>query len=242
MTTPGSTAKGHRAQLSFSTEGLPAREVILLKSLVRLLDHRTHQQWSWKAEQADLRVVGEQAPAADDATARHVPVLIVGHVDPQHGHFLALPLHTDALENALNRLGALVLHAWGLGIASPEAPAADGEEFRLSQWPPSALLETPARLKMATLLTGRPASLAALQQRSAATAKDCADFLAELKEAGLIEIAVTGMTPPNAQTAHANAAEASSHASERHSVQPSVQPGLLARIRSRLGLLSSGSR
>lgn len=236
MTTVNSAPRGQRAVLSFSIEGLPAREELLLKSLVRLLDHRTHQHWSWKVELADVRIVGDQVHTADENhPTKAAPVLHVGHVDPQRGHFLPLPLHTDMLESALNRLGALVLHARGLGIASSEEPWTDGEEFRLSQWPPAALLETPTRMKLAAMLTGKPTSLAALRQRSAATTKDCTDFLDDLKAAGLIEIAVSGMTPlEGVHTLDAKAPDPQA--------RPAVQPGLLARIRSRLGLLPTGSR
>lgn len=238
MNFPASTPRGQRALLTFSIEGLAAREAVLLKSLVRLLDHRTHQHWSWKEELADLRVVGDQFQAVDEDPARAVPVLNVGHIDPQRGHFLALPLHTDALESVLNRLGAMVVHARGLGIAAPEENLTEGDEFRLSQWPPAALLETPARMKMATLLTGRPASLAALQHRSAATPKDCADFLSALKEAGLIETVVSGMAPQAGPASDTQTAAPLVSALAR----PPVQPGLLARIRNRLGLLPTGSK
>ncbi len=240
--------KGQRALLSFSVEGLPPREELLLKSLVRLLDHRTHQHWAWKAGQADLRVVGGQASAEADDPAPAVPVLAIGQPDPQRGgHFLALPLHADELENTLNRLGAMVVHARGLGIAAPDSLIADDEEFRLLRWPPAALLETPARVRLATLMTGRPTSLLLLRQRSGLAPQDCLDFLADLRRSELLE----GARQP--APAAARPPDALSTPSAPDSVLPldsrpqalardPVQPGLLARIRSRLGLLTTGHK
>lgn len=103
MTTAAQPApKGQRALLSFSVEGLPPREELLFKSLVRLLDHRTHQHWAWKAGEADLRVVGEQMPPPTGAPA--VPVLAVGQVDPQRGaiswHCRCMPMRSSRRSTA----------------------------------------------------------------------------------------------------------------------------------------------
>ena len=253
-------AKGQRALLSFSVEGLPPREALLFKSLVRLLDHRTHQHWTWKADQADLRVVGDPVPPAADAPA--VPVLCVGPADAQRGgHFLALPLHADALEQTLNRLGAMVVHARGLGLAAAEADLTQDAQFRLLRWPPAALLEAPHRIRLATLMTGRPTSLGVLRQRSGLATQDCLDFIADLRRSGLLELAQEATKAAQAaQTALAGPSSSfpssafppstfpsstfpdSESAASQPPVRDAVQPGLLARIRSRLGLLPTGPR
>jgi hypothetical protein len=249
--THSSVVKGQRALLSFSVEGLPPREALLFKSLVRLLDHRTHQHWAWKTAQADLRVVGEQMPAAHDAPA--VPMLAVGQVDPQRGgHFLALPLHADELERTLNRLGAMVVHARGLGLAAAEAELGEDEQFRLLRWPPAALLEAPHRIRLATLMTGRPTSLAVLRQRAGLGTQDCQDFIADLRRSGLIESAKEATRaaarrgPASVPPAGTADDGADSRPALAHAMNPlvrdTVQPSLLARIRSRLGLLPAGPR
>ncbi len=236
MPAANTVPKSQRALLSYSVEGLPHREEVLLKSLIRLLDHRTHQNWSWKAEQADLRVVGDQVALASPPPHPAVPTLTVAHADPQRGPFLALPLHTDALEVALNRLGAMVVHARGLGLAVTEVPIGEHEEFRMLRWPPAAVLEAPIRLRLATLMSNRPASVLSLQQRSPATRQECADFLADLQRAGLLERAAS---PGVLVTA---SAPDSVFPDSRFPspIRDTVQPGLLARIRNRLGLQPSG--
>ncbi|UKI10586.1 MULTISPECIES: hypothetical protein [Variovorax] len=252
MTTAANPAtKGQRALLSFSVEGLPPREELLLKSLVRLLDHRTHQHWAWKAGQADLRVVGGQASTATDDPAAAVPVLAIGQPDPQRGgHFLPLPLHADELEHTLNRLGALVVHARGLGLAASDGHIAENEEFRLLRWPPAALLETPARVRLATLMTGRPTSLLLLRQRSGLAPQDCLDFLADLRRAELLESArqpappaiAVGAAPIMLSTPSAPDSVLPVDSRPQALARDTVQPGLLARIRSRLGLLATGHK
>ncbi|MGJ7530482.1 hypothetical protein [Variovorax sp. GB1P17] len=237
MTTAANPAtKGQRALLSFSVEGLPPREELLFRSLVRLLDHRTHQHWAWKAGSADLRVVGEPLAAEEDP-AKAVPVLAVGLVDPQRGgHFLALPLHADVLEHTLNSLGAMVVHARGLGLASSAGHIGQDDEFRLLRWPHAALLEAPLRIRLATLMTGRPTTLLLLQQRSGFAQQDCLDFLLDLRRADLLES--TRQAPASAPTPEAPPVESRPAALARDP----VQPGLLARIRSRLGLLPTGHK
>ena len=243
MTGSSASTRDRRPLLSFSIEGLPARDELLFKSLVRLLDHRTHQHWAWQVEGADLRVVGDRAAAlsaeAADSPVPPVPLLTVGDTPPPRGPFLRLPLHADALEAMLNRLGAMVVHARDLGLAASAERGARGEEYRLLRWPSVALLDSAVRMKLATLLASRPATLAALQQRSNASAQECAEFIAALERAGFVAASGGGAARapesiwPDSQVHPA--AEATPPARE-------VQPGLLARIRSRLGLLSSGSR
>ena len=264
MTAPAASPRTRRPLLTYSVDGLPARDELLFKSLVRLLDHRTHQQWTWQVEDADLRVVGDRFPegAPNDAAARAVPRLTLGETPPPHGPFLRLPLHADALEVMLNRLGAMVVHARELGLPpaardrNERGGSAHGEEYRLLRWPSAALLETPTRMKLAALLASRPASLHALQQRSNASAQECAAFIAALEHAGFVAGTDHGSTATGFAASHApeslwpdsqslQVSQASSGVDAPRApatTRAVVAPGLLARIRNRLGLLSSGSK
>ncbi len=244
MTGFSASPRDRRPLLSFSIEGLPARDELLFKSLVRLLDHRTHQHWAWQVEGADLRVVGDRAAVlsaeAADSPLPPVPLLTVGDTPPPRGPFLRLPLHADALEAMLNRLGAMVVHARELGLAASAERGARGEEYRLLRWPSVALLDSPVRMKLATLLASRPSTLTALQQRSNASAQECADFIAALERAGFV--AGHGGAPSRAPESIWPDSQVHPGSEAPPPAREGVQPGLLARIRSRLGLLSSGSR
>lgn len=265
MNTPATAPRARRPLLSFSVEGLPARDELLFKSLVRLLDHRTHQHWDWQVQDADLRVVGDKlsAPPEQDPAERPVPLLTIGDTPPPHGPFLRLPLHADALEAMLNRLGAMLVHARELGLAaasrSRSEQVARGEEYRLLRWPSSTLLDTSMRMKLATLLATRPATPQALQQRSGASARECADFISMLERAGFVASSsggggsgsgsgVTGFANSRAPESiwpdsHISSGSEAHHpAAAGPAARANVEPGLLARIRNRLGLLASGPR
>jgi hypothetical protein len=95
------------------------------------------------------------------------------------------------------------------------------------------------RIRLATLMTGRPTTLALLQQRSGLAQQDCLDFLVDLRRAELLE----STRPAEAPAAPAPAPEAAPVESRPATLaRDPVQPGLLARIRNRLGLLPTGSR
>jgi hypothetical protein len=153
----------------------------------------------------------------------------------------------------LNRLGAMVIHARELGLPVTRdrgEQGAHGEEYRMLRWPSVALLDTPMRMKLAALLTSRPASLHALQQRSNASAQECADFIAALERAGFAAGCGPGrvgtdFAPSRASESLWPDSQAPSGADAPRvpaTARGTVEPGLLARIRIRLGLLSSGSK
>ncbi|SFC05403.1 hypothetical protein SAMN05216344_10815 [Polaromonas sp. OV174] len=232
---PGTVAADGRMMLSYSIEQLSARDALLMKSLVRLLDHRTHQQWSCQSGPADLKVVGDD-PAQQTAPATNhgegIPVLRLDHTQQPHEHFLKMPLHANELELMLNKLGKLILQAGAPSPAPSSTSHSNDAEYRLLRWPPAALLATPARIKLATLMTGQPLSLSALQHRSSQARQDCADFFQALLRAGLLQaVAQASLNRPLASPPSN---------SQNHAERPRPALGLLARIRSRLGLQSPG--
>ena len=265
MTVPA--GKPARASLSFSVEGLSARDELLVKSLVRLLGHRTHQQWNFQSDpaQAALHLCDADIAAATAAVALQsaVPVLVVGRTDPGQGPFLRLPPHADEFEQLLNRLGAQILQAHATTTpvqaertepASAIVPAPEplnDRSFRLVRWPPAALLGAPWRTKLATLMVGQALPLDVLHQRSGVALADCTGFVRELQQAGLVREAgaagspTAGQTPALALATAFTAAPvvaATANGADLLSIPfplptpPKAQPGLLARIRARLGL------
>ena len=241
-----------RSTLTFCVEGLPAREELLFKAFVRLLDHLTHQHWSYLPPAAhqriDLLVVadGVEPTYSKVPNSQPQPVLRLGS-EAADGHgYLSWPLKPNALENELNRLGVLttsqrgVLHSQVLfSGAATGTPLATGDTtkdlMRLQKWPPSRLLSGTGRMRLATLLTGKAMSLGELVTRSSLPLPVCKAFVDELQSAQLL--LSVGITPT--QTATQTPVMKPEPALQPETPLPKVvQPGLLDRIRFRLGIKS----
>lgn len=228
-----------RSTLTFCVEGLGAREELLFKSFVRLLDHLTHQQWSYQPAAAnqriDLLVVadGVEPTQCQNASQEPQPVLRLGSSGANGHGYLSWPLKPGALESELNRLGGLSLRQHG----APDAQAlftgaATGgqtvinvfkDSMRLVQWPPARLLAGIGRMRLATLLTGKAMKLDELVSRSALPLDLCQAFVLDLQRANLLTSPGQPVQPTYLQPAPS---------------QKVAQPGLLDRIRLRLGINS----
>ncbi|MDO8249892.1 MAG: hypothetical protein Q7T78_09285 [Rhodoferax sp.] len=238
-----SSTPSTRAALSFSLQGLPYREELLFKFLVRLLDHRTQHSWLHCPEaeggKADLVVVAEgRKPLLDvsklDAAQR---VLTVGSAGPGRNGFLCRPLLADPLEAELNRAGTLILSARQNAEVPPQ-PAAVMLAFplRLLRWPSASLVGTRDRMRLATLLASQPMTLSTLQQRSSLDAAVCALFVADLEKAGYLStLAPLAASPQETMACRHGAARDLAQA------ECSSRPGLISRIRTRLGIQLFGA-
>ncbi|WP_225783770.1 hypothetical protein [Xenophilus sp. Marseille-Q4582] len=233
-------AAPRRLALSYSVEGLSVRDDLLLKSLVRVLDHRSHQQWQCLVQGGDLRVSG--APFGSSAAdGQGGLVLRMGH-PPGEGEFaLPMPLHAGHLENMFNRIGDHIAQQRADAAASAaQQPVRDDEQFRLRRWPPAALLGTPERLSLAALMSARPQPLAVLQRQSGVPLPLCIEFLRELRQADLV---LSSPVPATLPADAAPAAEPDAAARPAVAVGAAApQPGLIARIRARFGLQPAWSR
>lgn len=230
MVTASITHGGKTAPLTFSLNGLSAHDETLFKSFVRLLAHRTLYQWIFTTQGADVWVVAQDS-------ARAVPpgqkALVVGHAHQGEAHFVSVPFHADALEQVLNHLGNMVARDKHAAVVAP-ATDMPHAHFRLLRWPPAALLTSTDRMRLATMMTGKWTSLAILRERSGVQAEVCSQFLADLQHAGLLA---------DFTQAHHTVTERPPHdagAGEAMLTPRSLEPGLLSRIRSRLGIFSSG--
>ena len=202
-----------RPVLTYALQGLASREVTLFKSFARLIDHLTQHHWEWREAGADVLVLAQGVPVAPGTPAiflcHAAPPLAVDH--------LALPLRAHELEACLNAIGQRVAAQRAQrAAASPTDLGDDNTVAELLRWPPAVLLNHPDHLRLATLMTGRAMSLATVRQRSGVAAPVCSAFMQQLWHAGLLRVAPV---QPRARKAPA--------------VAP---PGLLARIRQRLGL------
>lgn len=211
---------GERVTLGFSLAGLSTRDETLFKSFVRLIDHRLPHRWVCQQENADAGIVGDEYKPAHAAStgARCAPLLALSTVRASGPGVLALPLHAEALEQALNQLARHVLAR--RASAHFDTSINTQHPMRLLRWPPAQLLDSPLRIRLATLLSGKPASVDMLQMRSGASEEACVRFFSDLTRAGLIQPDTSAARPSLAQPQAAR----------------SVHSGLLSRIRMRLGI------
>ena len=246
------TTAPRRLALTYSVEGLPVRDDLLLRSLVRVLDHRSHQQWQCVDKGGDLRVSGTPF-GGSAADGQGGAVLRMGYPPGDSEFGLPMPLHAGHLENMFNRIGdQLAQQRANAAATAAQQPVRDDEVFRLRRWPPAALVATPERRSLAALMSVRAQSLVALHRLSDAPLPLCAEFLRDLRHADLV---VTTLVAPPAlvvasalpgaepvSAAWAGAAPAAPKPVVAAPASASAQPGLLARIRARFGLQPAWSR
>jgi hypothetical protein len=231
-----SSTPSTRAALSFTLQGLPFKEELLFKSIVRLLDHRTHQSWLHYSEaegrKADLVVVTEDSEPLPDfsgcgGTQR---VLTLGTAGAGRDGFLCRPLHSDAVEAELNRVGMQIMYS--RQNSQGQAPAMLAAiPLRLLRWPSAGLVGTRERMRLATLLTSQPMNLTTLQQRSGLDASVCATFVTDLEKAGYLSTLAPLAASPQDAVARPNGEAKDSAPAVR-----TIRPGLISRIRTRLGI------
>ncbi len=118
QSTLGDTNGKQRATLTFSVEGLAAREELLFKGYVRLLDHMTEHRWQYhepsKVHRVDLLVADERVEPTKclHAVQYAQPVLRLGVTKTVSSPlFMAWPLKPYELETELNRIGRLIKSA-----------------------------------------------------------------------------------------------------------------------------------
>lgn len=98
------------------------------------------------------------------------------------------------------------------------------------RWPPNALLAGPGRMRLATLMTGRPLSVDDLQQRSGESLTLCRTFFDDLTKLDLLLPAPAAALLPLERATHITAAN------QLVFKKNPAQPGMLARMRLHLGL------
>ena len=225
-----------KSERRYGVEGLSDREVLVLKSMIRLLDHRTNHTWKYAPSTTELMVVSDKLSAADKSAVQAQQVLTLGVRASSQPGFLCMPVNARELEAELNRLGALIvpvrrtvqLHSEAVHTAPGKY--LETEPMRMLRWPPPALLKGPGRLRLATLMTGKQMSVHSLQQSSGESLAACSAFFDELQRANLLTPA-DKVAPPQGQ--------ASPQIVLRQNVAPQKNAApisLLARIRMRLGI------
>lgn len=235
------TAAALRPTLGFAFEGLSGRDETLFKAIVRLLDHRTQQRWVHRPGSPDVCVVGDSGFGPDAVADAEVvapnidappPLRLTISATPHGEHCLRLPIRADALEAELNSLGVERVRTCGMTLS----PMSSGNAVQLRRWPPAYLLGTAERVRLATLMLSKPVTLAWVQQRAGTSSTVCAQFFAELHDAGLLS---GSQTPADVVPVEVRADAVAP--AVRPAAAPVVPTGLFALIRSRLGLLARAS-
>lgn len=226
-----------RPTLGFAIEGLSGRDETLFKAIVRLLDHRTLQRWVYRPGSPDLRVVCDsgftpEVPADAEVMAPDIdalpPLLLTISAEQRGPHCLSLPIRADALEAELNSLGVERVRICGHRSLTPST-----RTVQLLRWPSAQLLGTPERVRLATLMVSKPVTLAWVQERAGLPPAACAQFFAELHDAGMLAASPS----PDAGESRTMSIPASA-VGTKSAAAAAAPTGLLARIRSRLGLLA----
>lgn len=221
MTDTTASQGAARATFHFAFDGVPDKEQTLFKSFVRLLQHRTHQTWlPAQGGTVHLMVVMDHHALASHPSTG---ILVLGTQAARRAHYVCLPIHADELETELNVMGGALL-ARREGASSAPQPLVPGERVRLLRWPSPTLLASRDHIRLATLMTGRPMTLQEVQQRSGVDGSVCSDFMHALDHAGVLEHEAPTMPAPLDMP--------------RRAVVP--PPGLIDRIRARLGLGAPG--
>lgn len=216
---------------TLGVHNVPAAEVALIKTLVRLFAHDPSFQWRFSdtgpfdAVLTDATSVAGHPPAS---LARAV-LKITRATAAADADCISRPIRAEQLKAWLasqeQRLSAQTTKP----SAEPKRPAAKsgGLRFKLRRWPSATLLKNdPQRIRLATLLARRALGARELSTISQLPAQQCQDFVETLRQADLLEVLETPAT----------AAASTSTAPVRPIPQTSFAHSLITGIRRRLGL------
>jgi hypothetical protein len=199
-------------QIQFCVRGLEPKDERLFKSFVRLVAHRTAQ--AWHSCEGTAEVCVSSSPGLQGGARYLIQVV---QSEPESEWQIQVPFRASDLETRLNRLGAAILGSRSAPASRPAIPAS----MRLLRWPPADLVSSAQRMRLATVMTGKVMSLDEVQHRTGAPLEVCTLFIQELVARGCVVPASPAVPATGTATPH----------------RPS-QAGLLARIRSRLGLVT----
>lgn len=229
-----------RQILLFGLGSLPTRQELVLKSMMRLLDRQLDHKWLYSPDVVDLWIVADGWLVASpqfsrDATGAPAHVLTLGDHKKDRVDFLTLPLYVDELFLTLNRIGNALQKKKSVAtkVQLIEINEPSNTFLRLKRWPPAELLGTLDRVRMATLLTGQPLALQELQRKARLPMAACKTFVNDMFQAGLLGTAET--VQPAMSTTTLPVTHTPAVAKQPSALSP-IKPGLLDKIRRRLGL------
>ena len=229
---------------------LPAAEVVLLQTLLRLYAHGSSFRWTFvTAPPYDAVLVDgttEEGTSPDVARMAKAVLRLTRMGSEAEPNTLQRPIRADRLQDWLKATEHDLLETRPATLlpdsvdtqpiarpaSAPAAPAIaiSPVRFKLRRWPPAALLRSdPNRIRMATLLSRRALNAAELATISQQPVNECQAFLQTLQTTGLVEVE---QEKPAAPAAAPQAAAAPTTVAAK----PAFARGLISGIRRRLGL------
>jgi len=240
-------------QFKLGVHELPAAEVVLVRTLMRLFAQDRPSRWVIAdAPPYDAVLVdGCRADTPPEHLRRlcpHVLRLTRINADPAPDA-LARPLRADRLLQWLDGVASGVARDTAPAPASapltaPSTPAAepprpepelpaDAPRLSLRRWPRAAVLrDNPQRVRMATLLSRRALNAHDLRRLTGLPASECLAFMRLLQSADLL--VAPPAAPPAAPAPAATPATATAQPPSK--ARPSFTQGLISSFRKRLGL------
>ena len=180
---------------------LPAAEVILLRTLLRLFAHDRNFRWHFVDEAPfDALIVdgtGSDQTAKQAAQQARAVLSLVRTIDAEGPDRLPRPVRADRLQQWLQHVQDDLLESRAMTqIGEDNAPAPDTSAatesevaFKLRRWPPVSLLHRdPVRIRMATLMSRRFLKVSELASITGLSAQEVHPFVHNLQLVGLVEL------------------------------------------------------
>ena len=178
---------------------LPAAEVILLRTLLRLFAHDRSFRWQFVDEVPYDALVADGTVsdlAAKQASQQARAVLsLIRTTDPAGPNRLPRPLRADRLQQWLQQVQDDLLESrtmTQIGDDKPVAATPQSENetaFKLRRWPPVSLLHRdPVRIRMATLMSRRFLKISELASITGLSTQEVHPFVHNLQLVGLVEL------------------------------------------------------
>jgi len=248
------------SNLRLGAVGMAAKDIVYIRSLVRLFAHTEKLGWAFAAHPPYHAVVAEpSARSANPAFFEGFAGLVLTLVAPPGApgtDTIAYPVQANQFRDWLKlretQLLEMLYRQQEPQTAPPETvvPAAQAatavpmpllkRRFKLRRWPHAELLKVdPMRIRMATLMSRNALHVGQLATLTGRAEEDCQRFVSELHDAGLLVELVAVSEAPAANTA--NAASMPVLPSVSAPAAPALaaasgRRGLMASLRRHLGL------
>jgi hypothetical protein len=191
-----------RLQFNYAVEGLSAREELLLKSIIRLLDHRTKHTWVYDPAKADLWIVDHESSVPSKAKYQNPLHMIRTLASLQTAEVIsgASDSATGDADKSVMRLNAqnveITLDQVGnwFGVKLNNLTEIDSnsdlqaESYKLLSWPTRLIQGDVTRSRISAMMLGKPLTMKDIVSKSGCDLGICEAYVQALKAEGFIDI------------------------------------------------------